>query len=418
MSPENNHSKSRIFYGWYILAASCIILFFNSGARLTIGIMFKPMITEFNWSRSTISLAVFINMALYALSLPVVGKVYDRYGPKWVIIISTLLLAIGYIGISFIMSIGQFLFFFGIVSALGLSGTSVPLFAALASKWFEKGRGLAISLALSGGCLGQFALVPLFTIFVLHYGWRESYVWIALIMLCVNILLALLVIKGDPDSLGFKPFGSQHEKAMQQNAEYAPLDKSNQDLDLRAAMGTRSFWLFTLVMFICGGGDFLITTHLIAFVTDHGISAVTAGNMLAWFGLMSLIGILIAGPVSDLMGDKIPISTTFLLRTFLFVLILQYQTTTSFYIFSLFFGVTFLVTAPLTPTLIGRLYGLSHMGVLSGVITTIHHLGGGFWAYLGGVLFDRTNSYQSIFVLSAIAAFIAFLCSLLIKEKR
>jgi MFS family permease len=418
MAPKNTYSKSRIFYGWYILAASCVILFFNSGARLTIGIMFKPMITEFDWNRSTISLAVFMNMALYALSLTVVGKFYDRYGPKWVIIISTLLLVIGYIGIFFITSIWQFLFFFGIVSALGLGGTSVPLFAALTSKWFEKGRGLAISLALSGGCLGQFALVPLFTIFVLHYGWRATYVWIALIMLCVNILLALLVIKGDPDSLGLKPFGSEHEKVKEQNENSASFPAPAHDLDLRAAMQTRSFWLFTSVMFICGSGDFLITTHLIPCVTDQGISAVTAGNMLAWFGLMSLVGILIAGPVSDLVGDKIPISITFLLRTFLFILILQYQDTTSFYIFSLFFGLTFLVTAPLTPTLIGRLYGLSHMGVLSGVITTVHHLGGGFWAYLGGLLFDRTNSYQSIFILSAIAAFIAFLCSLLIKQKR
>jgi predicted MFS family arabinose efflux permease len=140
--------------------------------------------------------------------------------------------------------------------------------------------------------------------------------------------------------------------------------------------------------------------------------------MLAWSGLMSLVGILVAGPISDLIGNKIPIILTFMLRVILFLLILRYQSLVSFYAFSLVFGFTFLITAPLTPTLIGRLYGLSHVGILSGVITTVHHLGGGLWAYLGGILFDRTNSYQTVFMLSTIMAFIAVICSLFIKETR
>jgi len=415
---KNTLFNSRIFYGWYILAASGIILFFNSGARLTIGIMFKPMIAEFGWNRSTLSFAFFLNMIFYALSLTVIGKIYDRYGPKWVIIISTLLLAFGYIGISFSNTIWQFLFFFGVVSAIGLGGTSIPLFAALTSKWFEKGRGLAISLALSGGSLGQFALVPLFTIFVLRFGWRASYIWIALIMLCVNVFIALFIIKGDPEALGLKPYGFKPQISVGLRKDITLSDSSSKDLGLKKAMKTSSFWLFTTVMFVCGSGDFLMTTHLIPFVTDHGISANTAGNMLAWFGFMSLIGILIAGPISDLIGNKIPIMLTFLLRILLFLLILQYQNIVSFYLFSLFFGLTFLITAPITPTLIGRLYGLSHVGILSGFITTIHHLGGGLWAYLGGVIFDRTSSYQLIFMLSAVAAPIAFACSVCIKEKR
>lgn len=410
--------KPRIFYGWYILAASGVILFFNSGARLTIGIMFKPMITEFGWNRSTLSFAFFLNMVFYAISLTIVGKIYDRYGPKWVIIISTLLLTSGYIGISFCHTIWQFLFFFGIVSAIGLSGTSVPLFAALTSKWFAKGRGLAISLALSGGCLGQFALVPLFTAFVLRFGWRASYFWIALIMLCINVIIALFIVKGDPDALGLKPFGSEPQGRIDLKQDTPFPDSSCKDLGLKEAMRTPSFWLFTIVMFVCGSGDFFVTTHLIPFVTDQGVSAVTAGNMLAWFGLMSLVGILIAGPISDLIGNKIPITLTFSLRVLLFLLILRYQTLISFYIFSLLFGLTFLITAPITPTLIGKLYGLSHVGILSGFITTIHHLGGGMWAYLGGVIFDRTNNYQLAFMLSAITAFIAFICSVFIKEKR
>ncbi|NVM26803.1 MAG: hypothetical protein HWN70_12925, partial [Desulfobacterales bacterium] len=109
---------------------------------------------------------------------------------------------------------------------------------------------------------------------------------------------------------------------------------------------------------------------------------------------------------------------TFVLRVLLFLLILKYQNLVSFYIFALGFGFTHLITAPLTPTLMGRLYGFSHVGLLSGFITTIHHLGGGFWAYVAGLIFDRTGGYQAAFILSAIMALIAIFGSIFIKETR
>ena len=140
--------------------------------------------------------------------------------------------------------------------------------------------------------------------------------------------------------------------------------------------------------------------------------------MLAFLGLLSLGGILIAGPASDWIGNRWPIALTFVLRFMLYLLILRYPNEVNFYIFALLFGFTFLITAPLTATLMGKLYGLSHVGLLSGFVTTIHHLAGGFWAYLGGLVFDKTGSYRYIFIISAVMCLIATACSLLIKEKR
>jgi MFS family permease len=418
MVSKKNPASSFIFYGWYILAASFLLLFFQSGARFSFGIMFKPMMAELGWNRASISSVFFLNMIFFALTLSVAGRLYDRYGPRWVIFISTLLLAAGYMCTSLVRSLWQFHLFYGVLTAIGTGGASVPLIAALMSKWFEKRRGLAISLALSGACLGQFILVPVFNRIILTYNWRASYLLIGLIILGVNTILAFTVIKGDPEDLGCKPYG-------QADAENntAPIDTGNlvtgeKDLNLRQAMKTCSFWLFLAFMFVCGGGDFLVATHLVPFVTDYGVSPTTAANMLALFGLMSLGGILIAGPASDLIGNKIPIAATFVLRLLLYAMIIKYRNPISFYIFAGGFGFTFLVTAPLTATLAGRLYGFAHVGLISGFITTIHHLGGGFWAYMGGLLFDKTGSYQLIFVFSAILVVIAMFCTMAVKEKR
>jgi MFS family permease len=418
VSPIKSLTKPNPSYRWYILAASFGILFFTTGTRFSFGVMFKPMIAEFGWDRGSLSLAFFLNMTIFALSLTIVGRLYDRYGPIWVIIISSFFFSAGYIAVSFINSLWQFYLCYGIIAAIGLGGTSVSLMAAITSKWFEKWRGLAISVALSGSCLGEFVLIPLFTIFAARYGWRLSYLYMGLITLGVNVNLALFVMKPDPTGIENQSSPAQPKmKSNQRESETSP-GARHHDLSLGEAMQTRSFWLFLLVMFVCGSGDFLVTTHLIPCATDYGISATTAGNMLAWSAFLSLAGILIAGPASDRFGNKAPVALTFTLRFLLFWLILKYQNILSFYIFSLIFGFTLLITAPIATTLIGRLYGFSHLGLISGFITTIHHLGGGFWAYMGGLLFDKTGSYQLAFRLSAVMALVAVFSALFITEKK
>jgi MFS family permease len=410
--------RFRIYYGWYILFACFFLLFFQAGARFSFGIMFKPMIVQFGWDRASISLAFFLNMIFFALTLSIAGRLYDRYGPKWVIVVSTLFLSAGYSCISFIDTLWELHFYYGILAAIGTGGASVPLIAAMISKWFKKNRGLAISLALSGNCIGQFVLVPLFSDVVLDYGWRASYLFTGLIILVVNTTLVLSVIKGAPEDPGLKSCPHKNPPdAMQTNRSHVSASGTI-DLTLKEAMKTSSFWLFLIVMFVCGSGDFLVTTHLVPMVTDFNISPAVAADMLGWFGLLSMGGMLVAGPASDRIGSKIPIALTFMLRLVLFVLILHYQNLLTFYIFATAFGFTFLITAPLTTTLVGKLYGFSHLGLISGFITMVHHLGGGLWAYLGGLIFDKTGSYYWSFIISAGMAGIAVVCTFLIKERR
>ena len=102
----------------------------------------------------------------------------------------------------------------------------------------------------------------------------------------------------------------------------------------------------------------------------------------------------------------------------LFVLLFSFKEPASFWVFSLGFGFTFMVTALLTPTLVADLYGVTHLGLISGFITTIHMFGGGLWTFLGGVIFDRSGSYDLALLISAGMAALALVCTLFIKEER
>lgn len=456
--------RSRFFYGWYVLAASFLILFLNSGARYVFGVMVKPMEGEFGWSRSAISAAVFLSMATYAVATFITGRLYDRLGPKWVIAASTALFAAGYALMGTMNSLWQFLLYYGVVSAAGLGGVTLPLFGSIIGRWFEKRRGLAVSLAFAGGCFGQFFLVPAFSHLVLTSGWRATSFWIAGLSVTLNLPLVFGILHSDPGGLGLRPYGAPVDWGDRTESQtyagrrarmlaFRPADRdlrhysessgaftsvdTGPDVPLSAhaevplrthpvasgltlsqAMRTRSLWLFTVVMFICGAADFLVTTHLVAMVTDYGVTPSEGARMLAWLGLLSLGGMLLAGPAADALGNKLPIALTFVFRIFLFLFLLTVKNEVSFWTFSLGFGFTLTVTAPLTTTLLARLYGVTHLGFISGFITMAHTFGGGFWTYLGGVLFDRDGDYDLALLISAGMAFVALLGTILIRERR
>ena len=327
-------TRPTISFGWYVVAASFVIMFLNAGARLMIGVLVKPMIADFGWSRSAVSAAVFVNMAVFSVAIIVAGRLYDRYGPKRIILVSSLLFSGGLMLMAVMTSLWQFVLFYGVISAAGLGGTTSPIFGAIVSRWFERKRGSAISLAMSGTSLGQFALVPLFTAFLLDEGWRSTMLWVGVLCLVVNVVLVFWVLRGDPKELGKEPYGhAEVAAAAAPAASGAPAAAPEpRSLGLREAMRTGSFWLFAVAMFVCGAGDFLLTTHLVPMATDHGVPTSTAVAMLAWFGLMSLGGILLAGPASDLIGDRIPMALAFGLRVVLFLVIVRYQNAAAFWV--------------------------------------------------------------------------------------
>jgi MFS family permease len=403
---------------WLVLAGAFAILFLVQGSRSIIGVAFKPIVEEFGWARGSFSLILFAHMATFALMLPIVGRYFDRYGAKWVIIISSLCLALGYLGITAAQSLPPFLLLYGLFAAIGFGGCSITLFGAVASKWFQRRRGMAVSLAMCGGPVGQFVMVPPATHVIHTYGWRWVFIALALSVLVVSIGIATTLMKRAPSQNADPSEGGGASPTPSPASAPADDQTSAGDLNLGQAMRTPSFWFFTILMAVCGGGDYLVITHLVPMVTDAGISARTAGNMMAWFGLMAMAGLLITGPVSDRFGNKLPTVATFVLRLGLFVLVLFFKNTTTFFVFALMFGFTMFITAPITTTLLAKLYGLSNIGLISGVVTTIHHLGGGLWIWLGGAAFDRFGNYDAIFALYAGSAAVAILCGILIKEEK
>ena len=391
-------------YSWLILAAGFSILFFSGGSRFAFGLMLKPMSEDLEVSRSTLSLAVTMFMVVCALAMPFVGRLVDRWSLKGAIAIGALISAVGLALMGQVQSSWQVFAVYGVVYALGNSGTSIAPVVVMVSQWFIERRGVATSIAVSGNAIGQLVIVAALASALAVIGWRTSYTVLAVANIAILLPLTLLVVRPGPPP----------ETQVAQSAPGS--DPPPQPLTLRQALTSGPFLLLVGIYAICGIQDFFIATHIVAFAQDQGVDDVMAGNLLALMGVMGLVGVFAAGVMADAYGAARPTALCFLMRIGIFILILPLQNTPVILIFGLLYGFTFLITAPLTVVFLGNIYGPNRLGTLTGTVSMIHQIAGGVGALAGGWIFDMRGSYDAAFVLMLALSIIATALTLMVRE--
>jgi predicted MFS family arabinose efflux permease len=222
---------------------------------------------------------------------------------------------------------------------------------------------------------------------MLSIGWRSVYTLLG----AANLVLLPLLIAAIPKTTQAQTKAAQPAVG----------------LNLKEAARTRQFWLLLAIYAICGFDDFFVSTHVVAFAQDRGVDAFLAGNLLALMGFTGLIGIVAAGAFSDRSGPLWPTALAFAARVAVFALIMVDQSPLSVAVFALVFGLTFMVTAPLTVVFVKESFGTRHLGALTGLVTMVHHVFGGLGAYLGAAVFDVNGSYDVAFVMMGVASLIA-----------
>jgi predicted MFS family arabinose efflux permease len=255
---------------------------------------------------------------------------------------------------------------------------------------YPERAGFANAVVSSGLSLGQLVMVAALAAVLADLGWRSVYVWLGVAHLAL-LVIALPMIPGRTST------------APPRAVRPAPPGGTT----LRAAAGTRRFWLLLAVYALCGFDDFFVSTHVVAFAQDRGVDALLAGNLLALMGLTALIGVLAAGVWSDRSGPMWPTAAAFAARIAVFVLIGIDQSAVSVAVFALVFGATFLVTAPLTVIFVRDAFGTRQLGTLTGLVTMVHHICGGLGAWLGAGIFDATGRYDAAFMIMLASCVVA-----------
>lgn len=398
-------------YSWLILGAGFMILFFSGGSRFAFGLMLKPMSEDLEVSRSTLSLAVTMFMVVSAIAMPFVGRLVDRWSLRGTVAIGVVIGAAGLALMGQVHYSWQVFLVYGVVYALGNSATSIAPVVVMVSQWFIERRGAATSIAVSGNAIGQLVIVAALASALAALGWQSAYTVLAVVNIAILLPLVLLVVRPGPP-----PEAHAVPSADDDTLPESGSDPEVQPLTLRQALSSKPFLLLVGIYTICGFQDFFVATHVVAFAQDQGVGDVLAGNLLAWMGVMGLVGVLVAGLMADALGASRPTAVCFVMRIGIFALILLAQNTPAIMAFGLLYGFTFLMTAPLTVVFLSNIYGPHRLGTLTGTVSMIHQIMGGLGALAGGWIYDLTGAYDAAFVLMLALSLAATAMTLVVRE--
>ena len=404
-------SSSR--YSWVILSTGFVIMFLAGGSRFAFGLVLKPMTEELGWSRSTLTLALTVFMVAGAVGLPVAGRLVDRYSLKWTMVGGSVMAALGIGLMAFVQSPWHVFAVYGLLYGIGNAGIANPTVGVMITRWFERGRSMAASVANSGSSVGSLIIIVLLVAAISSIGWRTAYLLLGAANLFILVPLVIFAVRSRPDTATSSPV----------TAEEADRDGTREgndeaDLPVKAILRSRPFLLLVLIYTICGFQDFLVATHVVAFAQDQGIGPVLSGNILAVMGIMGFLGVLAGGWTADLVGPGKPTVLCFVMRIGIFSFIAVYQSTAGIMIFAALYGFTFYITAPLTVIFGGKIFGPARLGTVAGLISSFHMVAGGIGALTGAAIFDHWGSYDRAFVLMLAMSVVAAAVTLLVREQR
>lgn len=368
-------------------------MFISGGARFAIGLTLKPMVEEFGWERSQLGIAVAVFQMVSAAAMVVAGTLADRISLRLVLCGGLVAGGIAIGLMSLVTAPWHAVVIYGVFFAIGNGVASITPVGVMVTRAFPRRVGFVNAVVSSGMSVGQLVMIAVLAAVLVTIGWRSVFIWLGV----AHLLLLPLLLVAIPGATDAKARAAQPAAS---------------GMSIGEAAHTRQFWLLLLVYAVCGFGDFFVSTHVVAFAQDRGISALFAGNLLALMGLTSLLGVLIAGYWSDRTGPAWPTAICFAARACVFALVMIDQSPFSVAVFALVFGMTFVVTAPLTVVFVRDAFGTKNLGALTGLITMVHHICGGIGAYMGASIFDATSRYDIAFVImfatSSIAAALTF----------
>ena len=359
-----------------LILLSGLIISLCMGLRQSLGLFMRPMTLDLGISAATFGFSIALQNIVWGVSQPFVGALADRYGPRPVLIVTSLLYAGGLLLMIVSRSIPGGLELAGFLIGIGTAGAGFGVLIGTISRATppEK-RSQTVGLVAAAGSLGTMVIAPLGGWLIDGYGWQAA--MLAFAAIAASMALLSLPIREQPvagESSGVK---------------------LNLGEAVREAMAHRGYLFMTLAFFACGFQLVFITTHLPAYLQLCGVPPGVAASALGLIGLFNAIGTYMFGLLGARYSQKHLLALIYLLRTlFIVVFLLVPISAASTLVFAAAMGFLWLGVAPLVTGIIGRVFGLTHFNTLYGIVFLSHQVGSFFGAWMGGVVFDRFGNYS------------------------
>ena len=395
--------STRIFYGWWIVVAAFLNLFFAVGIIFYGFPVFYPALAEsLGFTRAQLTQGFLLGFLIAGLPFGLVaGVVIDRIGARWVI-----LSGVGLVGIS-LMLMGWMTKLWHyellcITEVLGYVLAGPIANQVLVAKWFEARRGRAMGYVYLGLGLGGVASPMLSNYLIRNFGWRHALEAIGLLIMVVLIPVGLLVTRSAPADLGLLPDGAGLADAGRSRSNVPDMPAAGRG-DIRNAIRTRNFWLILAGSTLVVGAIGAVIQHFILFLKDQGYSATVASRFFTALLVASLGGRVLVGYLADRFRKK-NIMAFFYASLSASVLLIGFSHSPMvIWGFVAVFGFSMGADYMLIPLVTAECFGTASLGKLLALIIMGYSLGQWGAPWIAGRIFDARHSYELAWNVIAVA---------------
>ncbi|MBA3774125.1 MAG: MFS transporter [Ramlibacter sp.] len=382
-----------------VLTCGAVIVTLSMGIRHGFGLWLQPITQAQGWTRETFAFALAIQNLAWGFFGIFAGMAADRFGAFRVLIVGAVLYSAGLAGMALAPNALVFTLTAGVLIGAAQAGTTIAVIYGVIGRQLDPAkRSWAMGVAAAAGSFGQFLMVPVEGFLISGLGWQE-----ALLALCLFVLLIAPLAFGlrEPGFVGGA--APRREQSIMQA--------------LREAFKYPSFQLLMAGYFVCGFQVVFIGVHMPSYLKDKGLSPEVASYALALIGLFNVFGTYIAGSLGQKLARRKILACIYIGRSIaISVFLWAPLTPLSVYIFSSVMGLLWLSTVPPTNATVAQIFGVAHFSMLGGFVFFSHQIGSFMGVWLGGLLYDRTGSYDIVWYISIAMGIFAALVTLPVRE--
>jgi MFS family permease len=372
-----------------VIALSLAIAY---GIWYSYSVILVALLAEFGWSRSVLAGAFSVFTLVHGGVNPLVGALCARFRPLRVMAFGGAAMGLALVADSFIATPVQLYLGFGVLTAIAVSaGGWIPALVHVQREYQDR-LGLSIGIVSAGVGVGMVLVVPLAQVLIDAYGWRTAFRGLGLLAV-IWIVPSSIWLMRQPQIRGQSPI-----KQNQKNSGSDPTTT------LREASRTQPFWLLVAAFFFGNACSQTLHVHQVAYLVDHGLSALVAASVVSVVGLASIFGKTGGGWLSDrverelvyVVGIMIMVASGFVLLA-----LGASPTRWGAYGYAVLLGVGYSVTASLTPAMVSDRFSGRHFGAIVGIGLLGAAIGSALGPWIAGRLYDTTGSYTVAFMLAA-----------------
>jgi len=377
-----------VYEGWIVVGSSAtVVLIIGAALFYGLSLFFNELVAEIGLSVGLTSLAFSLRSEINGLAAPFIGFGIDRYGPRAVTFFAVTVCASGVLLLSFVQNSWQF-FAVMVILAIGSSGGGGQTGLAAIATWFERRRGLAMSLSTLGGGLAGVLVVGIAWL-IESFGWRGA----------LQILAGLMTLFGFVFGMQIRNRPLGHPQPMDGretvSADGTPMAAALRwGIPLRQAILTRGFILSALAMVLLSFSTTAVSVHQIPYLErELEVSKRVAGSTVAIYTLLSIVGRLGLGTLGDRVPKRMVLGFCGLLisvGTFLLASATSFpMAVVAIALIAPGFG----GIVPVRPAMMADYFGTKYFGTINGIAALVNTTGGALGPFVVGYLVDRTGSY-------------------------